>query len=309
MDHLAKTVEIFNKDVKIRNYGCSNKKLHPSIINPPRLNLYIQLNSACNCNCNFCEYHKEQPHNFNVKKLEEILKEINSKIKIGKINITGGEPTLNMKLLNEVVECLFWNIDIEHIPELILNTNGYNLLDLLKYDSFFSSIALSYHHYDDNKNYEIFKATNVSNSKDILEFQKNTSNPQVLKLRCNLIKGYIDSYDEVKKYLNHMMNIKCYNCGFVTLMPLNEYCLEHQIDFAHLLDIKDDSFLKVNYWNRFDDKLENEVCQCANYVYSNENGQTCKFYSKLFCYSNLNEGQLVFDGQNLRAGFGGEIIY
>lgn len=308
-DHLVRTVKLFNKNVEIRNYGCGNKLSHPEIINPPRLNLYIQLNSACNGSCNFCEYYKEQSHKFNIEKLKFIIEELNKNINIGKLNITGGEPTLNLDLLDNVINCLINEIDINNIPELILNTNGYNLLELLKYDLFFSSIALSYHHYDDEKNFEIFNSKNVSNSKDILNFQLNTKNPNVLKLRCNLINGYIDCFDEVKKYLDHMITLNCYDCGFVTLMPLNKYCTTHQIDFAHLIDINDDCFLKVNYWNRYDKQLKNIVCNCGNYVYVNEDGKTCKFYSRLFCHSDLKEGQLVYDGQFLREGFGGRIIF
>ena len=51
-------VNLFNKDIPIRKYGCKHKEDDIKIINPPRLNLFIQLTQNCNANCNFCEYHK-----------------------------------------------------------------------------------------------------------------------------------------------------------------------------------------------------------------------------------------------------------
>lgn len=309
MDHPVRTIEIFNTNIPIRKYGCSNKGLEPKVISHPRLNLFIQLTQNCNASCKFCEYHNTCKTNFNISKLEEILKEINSKIIIGKLNFTGGEPTLNEKLFCDVFECVKNNINYDKKPEVTVNTNGYNLDILLKYQDIIDSIGLSCHHYDDKKNFEIFGTNSVANSQKIKEFQQQIENKSIVQMRCNLISGYVDSFKEVKKYLDNAISLGVRDCGFVTLMPLNDFCKEHQIDFANLIDSNDDSFIKVNYWNRLDDNLEKSLCNCANYVYSNEEGQMCKFYSRLFCNANLNEGQLVYDGQNLRYGFGGKIIY
>lgn len=309
MDHPVRTINIFNTDIPIRNYGCSNKGQEPKIINPARLNLFIQLTQNCNANCRFCEYHNPSTTKFNISKLEEILKEINSKIIIGKLNFTGGEPTLNQDLFCNVFDCVKNNINYNKKPEVTVNTNGYNLEILLRYQDIIDSIGLSYHHYNDNKNFEIFGTNSVANSKRIKEFQEQIIDKSIVQMRCNLISGYIDSFEEIKKYLNNAISLGVKDCGFVTLMPLNNFCKEHQIDFANLINTNDSAFVKVNYWNRLDENLEKSLCNCANYVYSNEEGQMCKFYSRLFCNANLHEGQLVYDGQNLRYGFGGKIIY
>lgn len=305
---MDQVVKIFDSEVKIRKFSCANKEEEKKEITRKALNFYIQLNPECNGRCKFCEYYKEKAHSFDFQKLKEILLEINRNILINKINITGGEPTLNLERLDNVVDVLYNYIDINHIPELVINTNGYNLKELKRYEDFFSNIALSRHHYDDEKNFEIFQTRSVPTKKEILEFRESLENENLLFLRCNLIKGYIDNFHELQKYLDHAIELKCYFSGFATLMNLNDYCKENQIDFAKLIDIKDESFLKVNYWKRYNDLNEN-ICKCANYVYQNENGEMCRFFSRLFCLSSLNEGQLVYDGQYLRDGFNGKVIY
>lgn len=310
MDHLVRTIEIFDKQVPIRKYGCKNRELEPRIIEPARLNLFIQLTPKCNAQCRFCEYHKENAsYKFDVEKLEIILKELTNKIQIGKLNFTGGEPTLDKTLFEEVIDCSRNNVNYERKPEVTVNTNGYNLDLLFQHEDFLDSIGLSFHHYEDLKNQEIFGTNTIATSEKIKNFQDNIKNKNLIQMRCNLISGYIDSFEEVKKYLDHAISLGVKDCGFVTLMPLNNFCLEHQVDFANLINLKDDSFIKVNYWNRLDETFTKSLCNCANYIYSDKNGNICKFYSRLFCNASLNEGQLTYDGQYLRLGFGGEIIY
>jgi hypothetical protein len=67
------------------------------------------------------------------------------------------------------------------------------------------------------------------------------------------------------------------------------------------------NILKVNGFSRYEDG--EKVCECGNYVYSDNKGNFCKFYNRYFSHSDLRAGQLVYDGEYLRYGFGGEIIY
>ena len=202
------------------------------------------------------------------------------------------------------------------IPKKVKITNNVVFLDqdINTIDEHFdqniiTNISISHHHYDDQKNYEIFNTKNIASNNDILMFQEKNDKKSMTQIRCNLIKGYIDNYYELKRFLDEMIKLKCSDCGFVTLMPLNEYCKNHQINFIDLINKSDDDIIKVNYWHRFENDLNSEVCQCANYIYNNDQGQTCKFYSRLFCNASLIDGQLTYDGQYLRLGFGGQIIY
>lgn len=305
-----RTINIFNKDIEIREYGCCNRNNSPQIIMPPRLNLFIQITQNCNANCKFCEYHTPSNYDFNIEKLDEIIKEIKSKINLGKFNFTGGEPTLNLELFDKVFKCMESNFTKERHPEITVNTNGIHLKELVKYEDFIDYIGLSHHHYIDEKNYEIFGTKSVASNKDILEFQSKINNKNILQVRCNLINGYIDNFDELKNFLDEMIKLNVRDCGFVTLMPLNDFCNTHQIDFQNLVKLNTLDVIKTNCWHRLDkETLSKKVCECGNYIYSNEKGKVCKFYSRYFCNASLNEGQLVYDGKNLRFGFGGEIIY
>lgn len=302
-------LKLFDKNVPIRTIGCSLNGLEPIYFNPPRCNLFIQTTDFCNANCPFCEYHHEQPKNFDLDKLGRIIKEMLSHGDIGKLNFTGGEPTLDLKRFDEIVQCVKDNIDWNRKPEITLNTNGIHLMDMIKYEDFIDSIGLSRHHYDDKANSKIFGCSNVANINTIKEFQSVVHNKKLVQLRCNLILGEIDSYEGIISYLEHAIALGFNDCGFVTLMPINEFCNNHQVDFPSLIKMNDD-LIEVAKWTRLDEiDKKTELCCCSNYIYSSKDGKFCRFYRRHFCNCNLNAGQLTYDGEYLRFGFGGEIIY
>lgn len=307
----ARLIKVFGKDVPIRKYGCRRFDMdEPLYFDIPRVNLFIQTTNLCNANCKFCIYHSCEKKVFNVKKFEEVIKElVNPNYNIGKLNFTGGEPTLDASLYSELSSIVRDNLDYSRKPEVTLNTNGYNLDVVLKNQDILDSIGFSRHHFDDELNFDIFQTRKIPNEDEIKSFVDSLSNRNIFQLRCNLIKDYIDDYDSITKYMDWAISVGVRDCGFVTLAPNNDFCKNHQIDFANLVRLSKD-LIKVCSFTRVDDEdLKTEYCQCANYVYSNPNGEMCKFYSRLFCRNDIKEGMLVFDGENLRYGFGGEIIY
>ena len=305
-------IHLFNKEIPIRKYGCGKNNNERFYIKKPRVNLFIQITNKCNANCSFCEYHSNENKEFNIDKLNVILKEIiNKDYHIGKINFTGGEPTLDLKLFDTVISLVEKVIkeNLNYKPEITLNTNGIHLLDMLKYDTFLDSIGLSRHHYDNKRNQLIFGTTNIATMEDIKTFQIMTHNPKLIQLRCNLIPNEIDNYQQIVNYLNHAIDMDCCDCGFVTLMPLNDYCKKNQVDFEKLIE-KSNDIMNVVSWKRYDDNNENiELCKCSNYIYQNNEGRFCKFYRRNFCHCDLIDGQFTYDGEFLRLGFGGKIIY
>lgn len=298
-------VELFGKNVPIRTIGCSKNGTEP-IDMGIRCNLFIQVDIRCNANCSFCEFHGTSTKAFDLKKLGRIVREITDKTCVGKINFTGGEPTIDMVKFDEVIQCVKENM--KGRPEITLNTNGIHLLQLTQYERFLDFIGLSRHHYDNARNSYIFQDSRVAGSDEITQFQKSVKNKKMVQLRCNLITGEIDCYDEIVKYMEHAINMGISDCGFVTLMPINPFCNNHQVDFPSLVKL-DDNMIEVAEWTRLDEETKTrKLCQCSNYIYSSKNGEFCRFYRRLFCNCNLNAGTLVFDGENLRLGFGGEII-
>lgn len=304
----GETISLFRKQIPIRSYGCKNSDLKEVYkYEPNHVNLFIQLENRCNANCSFCEYHGNKV-DFDFKKLEVVINEIEQVTQLGKLNITGGEPTLDLSKFDEMMLLVKEQVlDKGYTPEVTLNTNGVYLNDMLKYEDILDSIGLSHHHYNDNLNYEIFGTKNVANNSDIKDFQNNVKNKHLVQLRCNAIKGYIDNVYELKNYLDTAISLNCYDCGFVTLMPLNDYCVEHQINFDNLLNSDILNILKIREYTRYE--CGESVCLCNNYVYNDSHGNFCKFYRRLFCTCDLVAGQLVYDGQNLRLGFGGDVIY
>lgn len=301
-----KTINIYGKEIPVREFGCKGMHLDKVYSYGNIVNLFIQVDSRCNADCPFCIYHNCNTKTFNVKKLEEIVKYLSSNFDIGKLNFTGGEPTIDINKFNEVVYCTKENINWERKPEVTLNTNGLHLLETLVHEDYFDVLGLSRHHYDDEINKKIFNCDNYATAEIIKEFQNKVNNKQLMQLRCNAIKGYIDNPKEIECYLNHAIDLGVYDCGFVTLFYANDYCKEHQIDFYNMLS-GINNIIKVNGFERFENGRQ--VCECGNYVYTNSCGQFCKFYNRYFCNSNLTEGQLVYDGENLRLGFGGPVVY
>jgi len=118
----------------------------------------------------------------------------------------------------------------------------------------------------------------------------------------NLIKRYIDCEEEIIKYLQFASEVGIYDVGFVSLMRINDYCKENQVLFDNI-DFTSGRIRKTKEWKNKD------YCRCANYLYiPKNNDRLVKFYGRYVCQSKNTESQLVFDGINLRDGFGGNII-
>jgi len=282
-------IKLFNTEIELRNHYCSLNGLEPSKIENPYINLYVQF-KGCNANCKFCEY-KNLGHNFNVKKFEYILNELSKQIEVRKISLTGGEATIN-KHFYEVVD-----IVSKYDAFLVVNTNGANLKEIHKkgYTEKFDSIALSRHHYQDEKNNEILQFNTLS-SEELKKMKLNN-----LHLSCNLQKDYINSSEEIYKYLDFAAEIGCDDVGFVSLMKINDYAEKQHIDFDNL-NLVFDRYYKIKEW-KYEDS-----CKCNNYLYLTKNGTIVKVYNRSNLKQTSTISNMIFDGENLKTGFNGKII-
>ena len=307
-----KSIILYGKEIKVRELDCKHfKQEQINELTTNKVSLFIQTTKVCQANCPFCIYKETDNFNFDVKKLGKIINDISKRpdIEIRKLNFTGGEPCLNINLFEEQIGTVKENLFNRQNTEVTLNTNGINILNILKYEDFIDSIGLSRHHYLDEKNNEIFGCKNIPQTDELKEFYTKLNRKNIFQLRCNLITGYIDSFDEIKNYMDDFLNEGMQDFGFVTLAPNNEFCKLHQVEFKKLIEINE-NILKVNEWERFENNNFNTpYCKCANYVYSNDKGKIGKFYARLFCNNYNTDGVLVYDGKYLRHGFDGEIIY
>ena len=291
-------VVFFNKEIEIREHYCQLNSLPSSKIEEPYVNIYISITNVCNASCAFCCSKKVNKviTNFDFEKFKEIILEINKKVRINKCSFTGGEPTLEFQTL---IKCLEFVKSIDKNIFTVINTNGINLNKLSPYLHLINSIALSRHHYNDETNFKIFNNFNLPITEDISEFPDKSK----LHLSCNLIKEYVGNPQEVVNYLEWVSTIGCYDVGFVSLMQVNNYCKNNFVDFKSL------SFEDIN--NVFITKNWNfgNLCRCRNYNYISQNAEIIDVYSRYYVSPTYNGSALVFDGEYLRLGFDGEIVY
>jgi molybdenum cofactor biosynthesis enzyme MoaA len=281
--------------IKYKTSYCKLNNYKPSKVNKPYINLYVKLTNLCNARCCFCVYKGKDTTTFNYEKFKQIIDIIISQVRLNKISFTGGEPSIKIELLKH---CINYIKKVSPDTFVIINTNGFNLEKISTVKGL-NSIALSRHHYKDEKHTKIMGSSLVATAERIKKI--NTS---IIHLSCNIIKGYIDSEEEIQKYLNHAATLGIYDVGFVSLMAVNSYSETHSLDFENI-KLTSTNIVKNKIWSYKD------YCKCANYLFLPKEGQkVVKFYCRFRC-GKLNDttADLIFDGTNLRQGFNGTVLY
>ena len=258
-----KTVYLFGKEVPVKDVSCSLNGGSSFTIDP-YFNLYVRMTDNCQANCSFCAYHSQNNKKFFVTGLHRVLEDLyDQDVCLNKIDFTGGEPSFDLKTLKN-------SIDLArcYYPEIYItiNTNGFRFKEIMNLD--INCVSLSRHHYNDKINEEIFKTDKVPSSKEIAEYCED----EKLHLRCNLIKGYIDSQEEMITYLEKGSLLGVNDFGFVSLMPLNQYCKDMYIDHPDLCGIP---HTKLNY-----SQSHNNGCNCRNFLHYTEQGKIVQLYSR-----------------------------
>ena len=282
--------QVFN----LRDNLCSEKREY--VKGNVSYNIYIKIPNICNANCSFCNKNKEEIP-FNVEGMVAGVRQIMSKVTVSAISITGGEPFKDVVLLRRIIMAL--NIVAVGVP-ISINTNGLNLREAISLEPYVQKLHISRHHYDDEINKEMFGGANVPTLKEIKEVIAATRK-NFIQLNCVLVKGYIDSIEEVEKYLDQDV----YNTGFVGLMKINQFAIEHFIDYKTIFPIKKEGHLySACYINsQFDDKELRTTCSCMNAIRLKD-GHVNEYYARsvewLQCPSN---NFIIYDGQKLVGNF------
>ena len=294
-------VKLFGKDLVVKDNHCSLNGKPGDPIDVPYINMYVTMTNACNAKCAFCCNEKNActKVNFNFYKFYYLVHEIQKQLTINKLSFTGGEPSLDIELLGKCVQAVK-ETDTEIFT--IINTNGINLAKMAPIAKYFDSIALSRHFYNDEVNNEFFKTDSVAQAEAIKAFPYKDK----IHLSCNLQKGYIDSSRKVMLYLEEAAKLGIGDIGFVSLMPVNDYCKEKFVDFADInLELIENLYISKE-WNNA------TYCRCRNYLYVPKSEEAevdiVKLYTRYYVDSSYCLSTLVFDGEYLRKGFGGEII-
>lgn len=248
------TISINDEDVRVRNEALSKlnilKKysIRKDFNNVVTIKLIIP--SGCNARCMFC-YNNEYKIN-DTKELfldnldnsiEKAISNISTYFPIS-LDITGGEPTLDVKFLRKVLQKLKSHPLINKFCRITLNTNGFNLDKIYKdLKGIVNYVNISTHHFDQEKRNEIFKTY-----KPTMNDYKN--------IVLNLLDVGIDTsticviHNEIKDFeLFNTEYIKwCKDIGFVSLryrsngfdktIDFNKY-MRQTIDKYHLIQIEE----------------------------------------------------------------------
>lgn len=293
-------MQLFGKDIVLADRICM--RVHNPLAVVPFVNLYVKITDGCNALCPFCcngNVHAASSHSFNTDKLFDIIYEIADRgIKLNRISLTGGEPSL---CTNTVIDLLHRISASEGcaFTQVQLNTNGLTKESItLMHHPRLDSISLSLHHYDRDKLEELFGCRITFNP---LEEIRHIANK--LNVSCNLIKGYIDSSNEIEKMIQYADSFGVKTVGFVSLMRKNRYCEERFIDFRKIDLSTIPSLILSN------ERALLNICGCKNYLYTGKSNPIDVYFrineNPTYCGSSL-----LFDGEYLRQGFNNDnIIY
>ena len=285
-------VDFRDKKIAVKEFDCQLGSLSPQRI-APFVNLFVKVTNGCNANCLFCSNAgcRHTHNDFDIDKLISAIRLLReSRIRVNRVNITGGEPSI----VSTLVERILQKMDEDEFKNLHLHLNTNGLLpqsQQLMRQPRWDSISMSLHHYNLSKLSELYGCAIPANA-----FCFDGINLQKVNASCNLVKGYIDNADEAHKMLDFALDLNIRRIGFVALMKVNEFCREHFIDLEdiQIADIPHVYFTKS--MSRGTD------CKCSNYLY-NKDLKVLEIYMRNYANPQYCESSLVYDGQYLRQGF------
>lgn len=277
---VTKRINLCEENDKILNIMDKEYKFYQDICNDyvigeknykvcNRVNYQCRTTLSCNANCPFCIEKdscrkKEVSNDIYLNKLDKSLKELHSLGIKPSVTITGGEPCLLKDRLIGILKTLKAN----NVYKFNLNTNG-----ILLNDDIFKVIKevempymnISIHHYDLDKNKELFggKSITLSQLKNIKKQLGATYYDTTrVRLQCVLMKGGIDSLDEIKKFLKFTKELGFDNVAFRGLSKLKEvgisnelhdFCDKKSFDIFPILNqLANDNDFKFNCQNTSD---------------------------------------------------------
>ncbi|MBQ6840985.1 MAG: radical SAM protein [Bacilli bacterium] len=273
--------EIRGKTYEIKPYVCSPNTKFP---------FYINITNRCNARCEFCcngtnkDYRK-----LDLDYLKEVLDIVSDKV--SRISISGGETMIDSE-------------DLENLMKLVntygirttINSNGSFLkknVQMLNQFENLEAVILSRHHYEDIQNNGIFKI-------DTLGWDEinNLGLRSDLRINCLLIKGFIDSLDEVTKYLDIIgEETKIFQVGFISMMGVNEYTKNNFVDYRDLTKDLGEQFQPVELMQ------DGCRCSCANYFYTSKCGRRIFVYFRYTKEYGCSGRSLFFDCAGLKEGY------
>lgn len=280
------TVTIQNKKFKLFEQKCLMNGCTECIPHARYIDIQVFVTNTCNAKCEFCCNPNRKTAPFDYDAFTTFFDEVYNKISINKITFTGGEAGLYPAFTDSLIKYVH-----DKCNNIVINTNGTLDIDIFtKYPKV--NVALSRHHYNNKRNNSIF-GIELPN---IIGFLR----PNQIHFSCNLIKGQIDSVNEMCEYMELAGKRDVSSVSFVGLMPINQFCIDNHVD-PFSLDLNRPEILK---FRSFEFPVQNK-CKCMNYIYVTSTGKFVYFYLRKnldVCYN--KGGLLIWKNNKLGDSYG-----
>lgn len=297
-------INILGKIIRVKGYICSeNGGPYREKPSDKKIQLSICPTSFCAAKCPFCLATNSPDKKFiDTNKLRDVLEKLRDINIVRGVSVTGGEPFTDVGLLNEVLNMVFEIIGDS--TEISVNTNSMYIDRIKDIEALhkLESIHVSRHHYNDDINNELFGGIKMPSKEKLSEVIRSVPYDDLFVLNCMMAKGYIDSADEICKYLDFTAETGAYKASLISATIVNEFTKEKRIDYRDVLKEDDPRFL---FTRRYEDY---EWCRCQDGIYISSSGIPVEFYGRSTSPGGCDYARgLVYNTDNsLTIGFNGE---
>ena len=301
----TREIRVLGTPLRVRGYVCSRDggpyRPQPEDI---RLQLTVVLTRACNAHCPFCiAAPTDDPRRLDPARLKETLVRLKAENLVRGIKITGGEPGLDMPLLDTVIRMIF---DLfGDGMEVELDTNGAALSGLTGLRDLYrlTAVHLSRHHWDDAVNDRIFGRP-MPSAETLRRTLTEIGCPDLFVLNCLMLRGVVSTPEDARRYMDFAIETGAGKVSFITAAPVNAWTAAQRVEYDEVLREEDPTLLFTRGFR------DSAWCRCQDGVYVSPTGRLIEFYGRRtddrecdYCRG------LVYDPDDLlRSGFRGKIL-
>lgn len=227
-----------------------------------RIHAYVTFGSNCNSNCGFCrnQLFSDEMMMDNYEKVCKTLSKYSPYIHT--MVFGGGEPLL---YADKLYAAITNSRIVDYDTQTYIITNGFRTPFLREIADcrlcrHLNGIMLSRHHYDDNKNAEVFGNSRLVTTQDLRKELCYTLRGK-MEFVTTCLKGYIDSPKEIIKFIEWGKKLEIQKFLFNNLqkdVTVSDFFVNNQID-SNVFDECEKLLLKKGY------ELDISVCYTAGY--------------------------------------------